>query len=286
MEERSLQIVSMNVPAEWVCRPYRPDYGIDFAFEVFENNPAGKLSTMGEHFFVQLKSANRAEIVMRSAGSRINVEKAPIQKSKRKDARQIECIRYVCEVPLLNTVNVMGSANVVLLFLAILPSQELYFLCLNDYVDKVLRPEKAAFSEQKDVTIYIPTRNEISRENPYAIDALRLYARRSKLYAAFNLFNYQMRELRENFQPTLVPHFLDRVLGLDIWGRPAGWLAPSLTHPYVLELRKIVERENWWEDEINEALVEMVWGQLTNLGGLFEELARECFLPTELGQML
>ena len=49
------QLLRHAFPEEWVVREYHPDYGIDFAVEVFDSQEGGFV-TLGEHFFVQLKS--------------------------------------------------------------------------------------------------------------------------------------------------------------------------------------------------------------------------------------
>jgi hypothetical protein len=48
------------LPRHWVLREYRPDYGLDFALEIFRQ-PNGSVArhatyeTLGEHIFIQLK---------------------------------------------------------------------------------------------------------------------------------------------------------------------------------------------------------------------------------------
>lgn len=51
-ETKSQRIFERIVPFEWVCREIKPDYGVDYLVEVFENN----IST-GKTFFVQLKGS-------------------------------------------------------------------------------------------------------------------------------------------------------------------------------------------------------------------------------------
>lgn len=53
-ETKSQRIFERIVPVEWVFREIKPDYGVDYLVEIFENN----LST-GKTFFVQLKGATQ-----------------------------------------------------------------------------------------------------------------------------------------------------------------------------------------------------------------------------------
>ena len=55
------QLLGARLPPHWVLRTYRPDYGLDFSLEVFQestNSPGepATYETLGEHLFIQLKS--------------------------------------------------------------------------------------------------------------------------------------------------------------------------------------------------------------------------------------
>ena len=65
-----------KLPRHWLPRPYRPDYGLDFSIEVFKAI-GGTNETLGEHFFIQLKSVQDSEIKPLAIFSRENVEKGP-----------------------------------------------------------------------------------------------------------------------------------------------------------------------------------------------------------------
>lgn len=54
IESKSSKIFQSIVPDEWVCREIKPDYGIDFLIEIFDNN-----NSTGNFFFVQLKGSAR-----------------------------------------------------------------------------------------------------------------------------------------------------------------------------------------------------------------------------------
>ena len=53
-ETKSQRIFERIVPVEWVCREIKPDYGVDYLVEVFENN-----QSTGKTFFVQLKGSTQ-----------------------------------------------------------------------------------------------------------------------------------------------------------------------------------------------------------------------------------
>src|SRR5690606_32931398 len=53
-ETKSQRIFERIVPAEWVCREIKPDYGVDYLVEIFDDN----IST-GKTFFVQLKGSTQ-----------------------------------------------------------------------------------------------------------------------------------------------------------------------------------------------------------------------------------
>jgi tetratricopeptide (TPR) repeat protein len=54
IETKSLRIFENIVPVEWVCRELKPDYGVDYLIEIFENN-----KSTGKTFFVQLKGSSQ-----------------------------------------------------------------------------------------------------------------------------------------------------------------------------------------------------------------------------------
>ncbi len=53
-ETKSQRIFERIVPVEWVCREIKPDYGVDYLVEIFENN-----KSTGKTFFVQLKGSTQ-----------------------------------------------------------------------------------------------------------------------------------------------------------------------------------------------------------------------------------
>lgn len=55
MEDESEKVLRNSLPNEWVIRRYKPDYGIDFAVEVFKyvDEKRTIAETLGENFFVQ-----------------------------------------------------------------------------------------------------------------------------------------------------------------------------------------------------------------------------------------
>jgi len=133
------------LPAHWVLREYRPDYGIDFAAEVFAaaggtTKGAPDFETLGEHFFIQLKGCTRAKPRRLRLYSRYNVEKARPQKDKKDPVGELDVVPFSLEVSGLVTVQRMGAALPVLLVLANLETQRCHFVCINDHIDKILVP--------------------------------------------------------------------------------------------------------------------------------------------------
>jgi hypothetical protein len=90
----------------------------------------------------------------------------------------------------LMTVEAMGAALPVLLFVVALDTERVFYVCLNDYIDKVLLPDNPDYKSQESKIICIPIRNEITADEASLIP-LRHYATRPKLYAAFTRFTYQ-----------------------------------------------------------------------------------------------
>lgn len=77
MEEQSLQVVRKNLPEEWAIHDYKPDYGIDIIVEIFEytKDDPTVAETLGELFFVQIKSIQITKIEKIRVFLRGNIEK-------------------------------------------------------------------------------------------------------------------------------------------------------------------------------------------------------------------
>src|SRR5690349_21107358 len=73
------RLLRKRLPRHWVLREYRPDYGLDFALEVFarpkSDGNAATYETLGEHIFIQLKTVLSAKTSSLKVYGRPNVEK-------------------------------------------------------------------------------------------------------------------------------------------------------------------------------------------------------------------
>lgn len=318
MEEQSLQVVRKNLPEEWAIHDYKPDYGIDIIVEIFEctKDDPTVAETLGELFFVQVKSIQITKIEKIRLFSRGNVEKGK-QTQEKKDFIEIEVIKFNIETNELLTIQSMGSGLPVLLFLVSLDLQKVFFVCLNDLIDKVISPESPNWMNKDSKTILIPTKNEILND-PLKLIPLCFYAKRAKLYSAFVKFNYQhnelqeyLRELIERVEDTsvrkmffwqthretmlhdsslqsvvdLLLHFINVLKKLDIWTGTTMW------EPILDCYKELIKIENDLRNPITNKFTiikssELIWYRLRTLTSNYEELCREWFLPTYLSQYL
>ena len=108
---------------------------------------------------------------------------------------RIQVIKHQLDTSELITIQSMGSGAVVLLVITCLDLNRAFFVCLNDYIDKILLPADPDYVSLGKKVINIPVANEIVRSrkgNP----ALRFLAKRTKLYSAFQNFNFQYGTLQ------------------------------------------------------------------------------------------
>jgi hypothetical protein len=249
MEDRSMRIVRDLLPDHWVIRDYRPDYGVDLAIELFE--PAdpvrGDFATLGETLFVQVKSTEVVDARRLRVHARRNVEKGPLEENPAESV-EIEVAALQLETSELLTVQAIGSAIPVLLFLVELSSRQIYFVCLNDLIEKVILPQDPSYSVKRTKVLHIPLANRIRENNPVSIRPLETYAKRPKLYAAFEKFAYQHHELNHalltysdgapeahqravaNRVLDLARHFLSVILRYDFWTRMPEWQLIAYSH--------------------------------------------------------
>lgn len=312
IDDEGQKLLSSRMPKTWVLREYRPDYGLDYAVEAFR--PAGtdtlgkpRYETLGEHFFIQLKSCRTTVRGKLELFGRSNVEKVRETLNRDDPVGKLETIRFAIETPELVTVQRMGSAVPVLLVVADLGTQSCHFVCLNDYIDKLLLPRHTDYTSKASRTVHIPVCNELGATEIGDV-AMRWYAKRPKLYAAFIKFVYQYMELLHihsdiEFEER-AQHFARLIAAYDFWtdlemckivghygvavrryldtGTPALMKLPSDE-----DLARSVEGDIQQLREVKEHLrreeLLQLWRGLSVLPRNYEEVWREWFLPTSLG---
>lgn len=301
------------VPKHWVLREYRPDYGLDYALEVFREIPADKGSplgnrfeTLGEHVFLQLKGSRKADRRALKVYSRGNVEKMVYQEKREDLVSEIETLPFSIETSELVTVQRMSAALPVLLIRADLETGCCYFVCLNDYIDKILIPRHGDYTKKLSRTIHIPGSNNLAHSQ-IGITALRWYAKRAKLYAAFQKFIYQQAELsyatNSKEMMRLAKHFASLLVNYDFWDDIPMWKiitrygealqrfldegSPSLMH---YNKEEVARASNYNEENYLKQMaffakqeIQELWRLLALLPRSYEEVCREWFLPTYIG---
>jgi hypothetical protein len=305
------ELVVARMPKPWLVRKIEKDFGLDLHVEVFDwaENEPGSADTLGEHFFVQVKSQKALKTVTHTVRSRGNVAKY-VPDPQEGDAYDIEVVPCVLEVGELMTVEAMGHAVPVLLCVAAMDTREVYYLCLNDYISKVLLPNQPDYRSQGTVTVHVPKWNVLDPDDE-GIGYLWLLARRAKFYSAFNTFAYQGHELgyaipllvhleADMYDETAFPPavlamlevFLSANLRLDIWDQagPAYW-SPlddvsadfrrlQETLPNLRRTMTVHESSHW------ASVITRVFERASNLGRMYEELCREWRLPTHLATLM
>ncbi len=281
MENESIQILTKSFPKEWVLREYKPDYGIDISVEVFgrklkQEPDDGNYYSLGEMFFIQAKSVKKAEIKTISVPDLMNVEKEYTVASTNK--KKIDVLGFRIETTELSTIHSMGAGTPVLLFLIDISSKRIFYLCLNDCIDKVILPIKPAFHNQTTLTIYIPIKNEIT-DNEHSLYPIRFYAKRSKYYALFLKFVYQRNELKYSLSRKRVLYFIDVILRNSIWNDMGNWGLFSVYYEKLMNMKSRLLKTKKLSG-IDEIEIRALWDGLACAGNTYEELCREMYLPT------
>lgn len=300
-EDISVRVLREKLPKEWVVHSYGADYGIDCVIELFDfiDDDKNIAETLGENFFVQLKSSDCIEYATRKAYGRGNVAKGALIEDK-DDCVEIPVAKFQLDMSDILTIQSIGIAIPVLLVLIDTNSERAFFLCLNDYIDKVLIPEDPSYASKGSKTVYIPTANEIL-DTEDALVSLRAYGKRSKMYGAFALFNYQLKEIFRMQGKTAYPHsiplaqatemiktFVDISLRQDIWTGHEFWKPVLWSHSELLTLKEKLSRGVKAEDheQFLTYCSDYIWHRLTNLSNMYEELVREWFMPTYLAMLV
>jgi hypothetical protein len=304
--ERGIEIVRGKLPRHWVVRELHPDYGLDLHIEVFEppTQDAFHADTLGEHFFAQVKTVEATSTIRMEVRNRPNVAKFRLSgtSAASETTETLDVISFSLDTPELRTVEAMGASLPVLLLLVDEKAERVYYVCLNDYVSKVLLPEQATYAHQDSWTIHVPAFNLLDAGGP-EFSYVRLLARRSKLYGAFATFTYQFHELRmalpteaeglpatiAAFRDTRLSEMLDVFvtadLRLGIWGR-AGvgfWSPLGDVHAALERVARTLRGDEVITPDDFLSLAMRSFSMAAGLGRMYEELCREWRLPTALG---
>ena len=73
--------------------------------------------------------------------------------------KEIDVVKFSIETSLLATVERMSSSVPVLLIVMDIIKEQAYYVCLNDYIEKIIVPSKPNYVEQDEITIYIQIEN-------------------------------------------------------------------------------------------------------------------------------
>lgn len=296
-------LLRSKLPTHWLLREYRPDYGLDFTVEVFQpGTVVGHVKTyetLGEHIFIQLKSIASPSTSDLEVFSRGNVEKAPEKLDRDESVAILKTYSFSLETSELVTVERMGVGVPVLLVIADLTERRCSFVCLNDYIDKILIPRHDDYRKKASRTIHIPVRNEIGTET--GLIATRWYAKRPKLFSAFHRFVYQFAELGWAKDDTeleaLSRYFAGRIASYDFWDdvemwEPIKWWGDRVRHfneTGEIELFgshiPVDKRSADWQPIPRRDHIMELWRLLALLPRTYEDVCREFFLPTALGEL-
>lgn len=300
--EQGVKLLKECFPKEWVAREYTLDYGIDMSVELFDDYVKGG-ATKGEHIFFQVKTTESLmydDYVFRQSGIH---------------NKKMEVVKFVIDTDLLSTVERMSPAVPVILAVIELKTKNIYFLCLNDYIDKVLFLNDPEWLKKKTKTLYIPVKNKLN--STFGINVIEWYAKRPKLYALINKINCQVKSLQYCDHQELnerIIRYIEDLYRLDVWDNTECFgymdtIKPKLDyfmkHGITKDAKRIIEELVESGKNIDEPIYESshcvglvslrethevwgiheLWNELAMLGELLETLAREAYLPTELNQI-
>lgn len=318
-EDTSYKIIRNILPEHWVIRDFnKPDYGIDLVVELFQEIDEYKkvYETLGEYIFIQVKSIENPIVVRKKFYPVQNVAKFTYQEDKEYFV-EVDVIKFPIDTNELITVQGMGASVSVMLFIVVPNGEKLYFVNLNDLIDKVIIPQQANFHTQKTLTIEVPLLNEINRKRDYSFEPLKFYAKRAKMLAAFSTFLYQHNEINYALK-AFNPNFFSERVKWSIEENPTDMELTVMIKSFILQIeeldiwdvvnyksiRKEVYKGIWeplknyheklrglsdkikttgFDSKVDKNDVLILWFWLGNLNNLYQEVCREWWLPKFLG---
>ncbi len=321
IDNEAIQTLSSVLPTHWTIRPYVPDYGIDLSIEMFkpiaDADGIKKYDTLGEHLFAQVKGTQSITKRTICVSQRYNVEKLPPEQTSQllSSDKPLPCeiIDFHIDTSELLTIQRMGAAVPVVLFVVDTTSHQVFFLCLNDYIDKVILPDDPSYTDKSSKVLHIPTRNLLSSKET-SLDPIKFFSKRTKLYSLFQKAVYQDHELQyinDKEVPEQCRYFARILLQMDVWESARGWLPLALAYEQLkrfvstdmvndavqlspeMKDKTLCERDPSEYDDPGESYsveewlrftqLRYLWSNLANLGRVYEETCREWYLPTWFG---
>lgn len=306
MEDESYEIIKRQIPKHWVIREFnRPDYGIDLVIELFEIVNENVAETLGEFIYIQVKSVKELDTKVEKIFEVGNVAKGVWIENK-KTYTNVEVIKFPFDTTSIYTFQSLGGSVSVLLFVVDIKNEEVYFVSLNDYIDKIILPKTPNYTEQSSLTITIPVLNKLSNQD-ITNNALKFYGKRAKLLALFSKVSYQKNEINHLFGfknypvwtyrdeiekdkkyekeevKTQLLYFISQIDELDIWEHNEWIVLPEAKKDILIIKDLLIKDEIEWNEIKNKVII--LWHQLTNLGTMYEDICREWYLPKIIGLM-
>lgn len=318
--ETGISVTKAALPRHWVVRELNPDYGLDLHVELFGDIAGEEESweTLGEHVFMQVKTDTKLRTTSirpfsgRELGARYNTTGSDLDEDE--SLNKIEVVSYSLEVEMIETARRMGAAIPVILIVVDMSSLVPYFICLSDWIAKVLPIFKPRWSEQRSVTVHIPATN-ILDENLAELYIGSL-AKRPKLYSAFSHFSrqsYEIKFLTKDVElafddrgeaipevaglKTVSELYASMNESLDVWSIETRLGLIAIIHQQFGQIMALVEsisgesdfvtcESEWVFLIVKLQQIDALWDSIAAASGTYDLLVRNHFLPTQLGQLL
>lgn len=306
-----LEIVAMvrqALPHAWQISEYLPQLGLHIKIEIagVTTNQAEIQPWIGEELLCYLDWTTPIEPKILE----IPPPNHPIMRSL--ESNKLEVLPMNISTSLLKTIHGLGPSRPVLALLIDQQTKNVFWVCLNDYIDKISLPDQAGeFADATYTTIFVPTKNRIEN-NDLTIDILGFYTKRTKLLAAFSVFRAQKARLNSLKETELIKQaqiFARMNIHYDFWQSCRLWkpiiqlyhkLVHLADHGFVdPKMHKKAQKhqsydEPIWESEWAEKPVKLVqsitysdimfcWLEMEQLASSYEMHCRSWFLPTFSG---
>ena len=221
----------------------------------------------------------------------------------------MDVVKFPLETDLLFTVQRMGHACPVMLFVVDITEEIIYFINLNDYIDKILLDNNIDYTHQASITINIPLSNKIKIEKDAYL--LFFFSKRAKFYSFFETVKTQYDNFSYIYDYTTyiktAIRYAKQLLAFDI-------ISSKYSERYFLgEKNHLIDISNGCpeflkntsdDNEIREwtigpfngeytrkeveliLFIQSTWEQLNTIQGIHEDSWRKSFLPTDFLAML
>lgn len=164
--DKAVNLLKLSLPDTWIKREVSHDYGVDLEVEIVN----GSFVT-GQRLWMQVKGVQSPKVIEATLFDSVSSSESGSVVSEKKQS----CIAFSMETKHLEYALLCDISY--LLVVVNLGAEICYWLPVRDEVEMLLSRRNPMWRKQRNATVYLPLKNELSRGQNVECDELQWYSR-------------------------------------------------------------------------------------------------------------